>query len=111
MPDEVLLLVKRAEGCECAVFLSPTGPVLGREQDYPGHPYAFIPCKHGSAVEVLNARVVECEDCGGLGRVEMLPVHSGTKATRRCDDCDGTGLCLVPKDEPCGLPDGSVNYG
>ena len=100
MPDEVLLLVKRAEGCECPdLGRQCTAILLGWWRPMPGVPgFSWSSCGHGSTVAVIPAQVVECEECGGSGQVGMLAVDPKAKVTRRCEECLGTGLCLAPEE-------------
>ena len=96
MPDEILLLVKRAEGCECLVsdgglIATPYDPVDG---------FALDPCPHSSTIEVLPAQVVECERCGGTGDGEdaIDETDTGDLVFVKCPDCLGTGKRLAPKE-------------
>jgi len=66
-------------------------------------------CTHGSTVEAPPVRVVECDWCGGIGA--WIGLNGDPDPANPCEHCLGTGLRLAAKDEPCGLPDGSVNYG
>ena len=100
MPDEVLLLVKRAEGCECPdLGRQGTAILLGWWRPMPGVPgFSWSSCGHGSTVEVMPAQVVACERC-------RVTIAGCVTWMRLCSYCLGTGLRLAKKDEPCGQPE------
>ena len=92
---ETLLRVKRAEGCDCDLGDFPDE---GGLQFYRVGMRGLLPCPHGSTVQTVPARVVECEECRGEGRT-LCPACQGLKCTEcdfttqvACSGCLGTGL-------------------
>jgi len=92
MPDEVLLLVKRAEGCECpSVMGSGEKPELGM-----WHQGIWYQCPHGSTIAAIPVQVVECDWCGGIGA--WIGLNGDPDPANPCEHCLGTGLRLEPKE-------------
>ena len=98
---ETLLRVKRGEGCDCDMLLDlKYMEVLHQPEDE-------VPdsCPHGSTVEEVPARLVECEECRGEGRI-LCPTCRGLKCVKcdfsaqvACPNCLSTGLRLAPKEQ------------
>ena len=117
MPDETLFLVKREDPeCKCHPLLLASGQWRMRYEEYDDQRSGYEVVQHlrclRCTVEVISARLVECETCGG--EKEMVSVEQfvkyrpsqvpferrGQGARYTCPDCLGTGKRLAPKDEP-----------
>lgn len=100
--QEQVLVVRRAEGCECAnVWMGHTGKwFIGwidadEEEKWPKV------CPHGSTVEVYYGRQVQsCLECDGVGAVPPAP---GKSRPRLCSYCCGIGGTLEDSEGSDGL--------